>query len=151
LLVGAGTNPVASYSGLTWITETNTLNATNISINGDLVKNGSGNVGIGTIPSGTSGEKLHIVNSSTATNSGSGIIGLFVENPTNTAGHNSVISSRIGGSTAGKVIYSFDVSGVWGCSLTINGNDNTNKRLMFNSQWDGNGTDVWSLNIVMVM
>jgi hypothetical protein len=52
LLVGAGTNPVASYSGLTWITATNTLNASSISGAGSNITNiNANNITLGTINS----------------------------------------------------------------------------------------------------
>jgi hypothetical protein len=51
LLVGAGTNPIASYSGLTWITATNTLNASSISGAGSNITNiNADNITSGTLP-----------------------------------------------------------------------------------------------------
>jgi hypothetical protein len=100
----------------------------------------AGNVGIGiTDPA----NKLHIIHSSTALiPDTAGGIGLYVSNPTNTANHNSIISNRIAGSLANKVIYSMDVSGAYGWSMYMQGNDTTNKSLRFNSSWDAtNGTD----------
>jgi hypothetical protein len=94
-----------------------------------------GNVGIGT---NNPLAKLHINYTSTATNPDTGITGLYVYNPTNTAGQNSVITNRIGGSTAGSVIYGFDVSGSYGYSIKMNGNSSA---LRFNSGWNGAGTD----------
>jgi hypothetical protein len=98
-----------------------------------------GNVGIGTT---NPLAKLHIVNSSTATNPDSGVTGLYVYNPTNTAGQNSVITNRIGGSTAGSVIYGFDVSAAYGYSIKMNGNSSA---LRFNNGWNGEGTDRMTL------
>jgi hypothetical protein len=103
-----------------------------------------GNVGIGS--NDPSYAKLYIVNSSTALNHLQGTIGLWVHNPTNTAAQNSVICNKIGGSAAGKVIYSWDVSSAWGCSIVINGNDTTNKLLRFNDLWDGSGNDRMVIN-----
>jgi hypothetical protein len=103
-----------------------------------------GNVGIGS--NDPSNAKLYIVNSSTALNHLQGTIGLWVHNPTNTAAQNSVICNKIGGSTAGKVIYSWDVANAWGCSIVINGSDTTNKLLRFNDLWDGSGNDRMLIN-----
>ncbi len=69
----------------------NTVDATRIYYN-------TGNVGIGTT---NPAAKLHIVNSSTTSNPDTGITGLYVFNPTNSAGQNGVITNRIGGSSAG--------------------------------------------------
>jgi hypothetical protein len=104
----------------------------------------AGNVGIGS--NDPSNAKLYIVNSSTAANHQAGTIGLWVHNPTNTSGQNSVICNKIGGSSAGKVIYSWDVSTSWGCSIVINGNDATNRLMRFNDAWDGSGNDRMVIN-----
>ena len=104
-----------------------------------------GNVGIGT---NNPNAELHITCASTATNPDTGgtIIGLYVHNPTNTATQNSVIYNRIAGTTAGKVIYAFNVNGSYGCSLSINGNDTTNRLLRFNNSSDASGTDLMVIN-----
>ena len=94
-----------------------------------------GTVGIGT---NNPLAKLHIVNSSTAGNPDTGITGIYVYNPTNTAGQNSVITNRIGGSSAGSIIYGFDVTGAYGYSIKMNGNSSA---LRFNNNWEGAGTD----------
>jgi hypothetical protein len=104
----------------------------------------AGNVGIGS--NDPSNAKLYIVNSSTAANHIAGTIGLWVHNPTNTSGQNSVICNKIGGSSAGKVIYSWDVFNTWGCSIVINGNDATNRLMRFNDAWDGSGNDRMVIN-----
>jgi hypothetical protein len=67
---------------------------------------------------------------------------LYVNNPTNSAGQNSVITNRIGGSTAGKAIYSFDVANSHGYSMYLAGN---NTALKFNNNWEGAGTDTMTL------
>jgi hypothetical protein len=98
-------------------------------------------VGIGT---NNPSNKLHIVHSSTAANADTaGGIGLYVYNPTNTAGNNSVIINRIGGSTAGKVLYGFDVNAAYGYSIYMLGSSSD---LRFNNNWDGGGTDVMRLS-----
>jgi hypothetical protein len=52
LLVGAGTNPVTSFSGLTWVSGTNTLAATNITGAGSNITNiNANNITLGTIDS----------------------------------------------------------------------------------------------------
>ena len=104
-----------------------------------------GNVGIGT---NNPNAELQITCTSTATNPDTGgtIIGLYVHNPTNTASQNSVILNRIAGTTAGKVIYAFNVAGSYGCSLSINGNDTTNRLLRFNNNSDATGTDIMVIN-----
>jgi hypothetical protein len=79
-----------------------------------LVVGGNGNHGINT---GSPQSKLHIVNSSTALNPDVGITGIYVFNPTNSANQHSVITNRIGGSSAGRVMYSFDVNGA--CNYTL--------------------------------
>jgi hypothetical protein len=107
----------------------------------------NGNIGIGTAVSNTTVDnaKLYIVHSSTAANHLAGTISLWVHNPSNTTGQNSVICNKIGGSSAGKIIYSWDVSLTWGCSIVANGND-TNKNLRFNDAWDGSGIDRMTIN-----
>ena len=51
LLVGDGTNPVTSFSGLTWVTGTNTLAATNITGAGSNITNlNANNITTGTLP-----------------------------------------------------------------------------------------------------
>jgi hypothetical protein len=104
-----------------------------------------GNVGIGT---NNPNAELQVTCASTATNPDTGgtIIGLYVHNPTNTATQNSVILNRIAGSSAGKVIYAFNVAGSYGCSLSINGSDTTNRLLRFNSNSDATGTDLMVIN-----
>ena len=121
---------VALTGGSKWTTATDT---TRIYYN-------AGNVGIGTT---NPLSRLHIQYTSTATNPDSGITGLYVYNPTNTAGQNSVITNRIGGSTAGSVIYGFDVSAAYGYSIKLNGNSSS---LRFNNSWNGTGTDVMTLS-----
>jgi len=97
-------------------------------------------VGVGT---NSPTNKLHIVHSSTAANpTGTGGIGLYVYNPTNTAGNNSVITNRIGGSSAGKVLYGFDVDTAYGFSIYMLGSSSD---LRFNNNWEGAGTDVMRL------
>jgi hypothetical protein len=104
-----------------------------------------GNVGIGT---NNPNAELQITCASTATNPDTGgtIIGLYVHNPTNTASQNSVIYNRIAGSSAGKVIYAFNVASSYGCSMVINGSDTTNRLLRFNNSSDASGTDLMVIN-----
>ena len=99
----------------------------------------AGNVGIGTT---NPAARLHIEYTSTALNPFAGITGLYVFNPTNSAGQNSVITNRIGGSSAGRCMYSFDVNNAYGFSIYMTGN---NSALRFNNGWDGTGSDVMSL------
>jgi hypothetical protein len=101
----------------------------------------SGRIGIGTNNPNTT---LHIEHSSTSAQGAGG--GLYVFNPNNTANSCSVIGTRIGGSSANKCGYSWDVSGQFGWSVSINGNDMANKLLRFNPTWDATGTDVMTLN-----
>jgi hypothetical protein len=103
------------------------------------------NVGIGTT---NPNAELQITNSTTATNPDTPgtIISLYVHNPTNSASQNSVIYNRIGGTSAGKVIYAFNVLSSYGCSLVINGNDTTNRLLRFNNSSDASGTDLMVIN-----
>jgi hypothetical protein len=103
------------------------------------------NVGIGTT---NPNAELQITNSTTATNPDTPgtIISLYVHNPTNSASQNSVIYNRIGGTSAGKVIYAFNVLSSYGCSLVINGNDTTNRLLRFNNSSDATGTDLMVIN-----
>jgi hypothetical protein len=141
--VSIGTTDTATYK----LNVNGSLNATSLFVGGTAftgssqwvgttnIYNITGNVGIGT---NNPLAKLHINYTSTATNPDTGITGLYVYNPTNTAGQNSVITNRIGGSTAGSVIYGFDVSGSYGYSIKMNGNSSA---LRFNSGWNGAGTD----------
>jgi hypothetical protein len=80
-----------------------------------VISNG-GNIGIGTT---NPLSRLHIENSSTALNPVAGITSIYVNNPTNSAGQNSVITNRIGGSAAGRCMYSFDVNAAYGFSIYI--------------------------------
>jgi len=104
-----------------------------------------GNVGIGTT---NPNAELQVTCASTATNPDTPgtIIGLYVHNPTNSASQNSVIYNRIGGTSAGKVIYAFNVLSSYGCSLVINGNDTTDRLLRFNNSSDASGTDLMVIN-----
>jgi hypothetical protein len=104
-----------------------------------------GNVGIGTT---NPNAELQVTCSSTATNPDTPgtIISLYVHNPTNSASQNSVIYNRIGGTSAGKVIYAFNVLSSYGCSLVINGNDTTDRLLRFNNSSDATGTDLMVIN-----
>ena len=95
-----------------------------------------GNVGIGTHTPVT---RLHIEHSSTTFNAASG--GLYLFNPNNTANSSSCLGARIGGPLANRAGVSLDVLGQYGWSMYINGNDATNRRLIFNSSWDGGGSD----------
>jgi hypothetical protein len=120
------------------IQKTNNLDSTAMSFY-------KGNVGIGT---NNPNAELHVTCSSTATNPDTPgtIISLYVHNPTNTASQNSVIYNRIGGTSAGKVIYAFNVLSSYGCSLVINGNDTTDRLLRFNNSSDATGTDLMVIN-----
>jgi hypothetical protein len=116
------------------------LNGTlNTSSTSCMTISNSGNVGIGiTNPT----NKFHIINSSTSLNADTGNISLYVYNPTNAANNNSIICNRIGGTTAGKAMLSFDVSTSHGWSIYTQGNDTTNKALRINSNWEGaSGSD----------
>jgi hypothetical protein len=144
-----GKSPHATYT----LDVNGTLNATSILMGGSTISGrkwttatdaarifyNTGNVGIGT---NNPTVKLHIINSSTALNPDAGITGLYVYNPTNLAGKNSVITNRIGGSAAGRVVYSFDVSGSYGYSIKMDGNSSA---LKFNNNWEGAGTDTMTL------
>ena len=117
---------------------------TNLSFNNNLggtftnkitMKN-NGNLGIGTTNPNT---LLHIEHSSTSFNAASG--GLYLYNPNNTANNCSVLGARIGGSNANKAGISLDVNGFYGWSIYINGNDNAERWLRFNSSWDSTGNE----------
>jgi hypothetical protein len=114
---------VAITGGSKWTTATDT---TRIYYN-------SGNVGIGTT---NPTAKLHIINSSTTNDPSQG--GLYVYNSTNSAGQNSFITNRIAGSSAGKVVYSFDVNAAYGFSIKMDANSSA---LKFNNDWAGSGSD----------
>jgi alpha-tubulin suppressor-like RCC1 family protein len=69
---------------------------------------------------------------------GTGGMSLYVYNPTNAAGQSSIISNRIAGSSADKVIYSMAIDNSAtpnGWSIYMNAND-TNKLLRFNDTWN---------------
>ena len=139
--VGIGTTNVSSYN----------LNVAGTAyVSGSLEASGAvrfysssiidGNVGIGT---NNPINKLHIVNSSTGFEPRTDNISLYLYNPTNSAGQNSVIFNGIAGSIAGKVIYSFDVFQNYGFSIYLAGNNNA---LKFNNTITGSGTDLMTLN-----
>jgi len=113
------------------------LNGTlNTSSTSCMTISNSGNVGIGnTNPI----NKLEIINSTTSANAAIGNINLYVYNPTNAANNNSIICNRIGGSSAGKALLSFDVSASHGWSIYTQGNSTA---LRINSNWEGaSGSD----------
>ena len=112
----------------------NTHSANNTTWTTDMRIQG-GNVGIG-ITNPTS--KLHIINSSTASNPDAGSVGLYIFNPTNAVNQKSIITNRIAGSTCDKVMYSMDVGGSHGWSIFTRGN---NTALRINNNWAGDGTD----------
>jgi hypothetical protein len=115
-----------------------------LDVNGDTNIQGTvkinGNVGIGTT---TPTNRLHIVNSSTSGNPDTGSISLYVYNPTNSAGQNSVIINRVAGSTSGRVVCGFDINAVYGYSIKMDAN---NSALKFNYNWEGVGTDTMVIN-----
>ncbi len=88
--------------------------------------------------------KLHILNTSTVLNPDVGITGIYVYNPTNSEGQNSVITNRIGGSSAGRVMYSLDVNMAYGFAIKMEASSHA---LRFNNNWEGSGTDVMTLNV----
>ena len=97
----------------------------------------NGNIGIGTA---TVNAKLHISYSSTnLTDPTAGGVSLYMHNPTNSSGQNSVIVNRIAGSSSGKILYSLDVDANYGASIYMQGNQN---RLKFNSSWHASATDM---------
>jgi hypothetical protein len=98
-----------------------------------------GNVGIGT---NNPTSKLHIINSSTASDPDAGSVGLYVYNPTNSAGQHSVIMNRLGGTSAGRVLYGFDVFPSYGYSIMMDANSSA---LKFNNTWNGSGTNTMVL------
>jgi hypothetical protein len=78
----------------------------------------------------------------TGGNPDTGSISLYVYNPTNSAGQNSVIINRVAGSASGKVVYGFDVNAAYGYSIKMDAN---NSALKFNNNWEGAGTDTMTL------
>ena len=97
----------------------------------------TGNVGIGTA---TVNAKLHITHSSTnLSDPAAGGAGIYLHNPTNSSGNNSVMVNRIAGSSSGKIIYAMDVDANYGCSMYMQGNQN---RMKFNNAWHSLGTDM---------
>jgi hypothetical protein len=99
-----------------------------------------GQVGIGTT---NPGAPLMIYNAnSTGNDPRASHLDCF--NPTNTAGQNSIISNRIGGSSAGVVYYSMDVAGFAGFSM---GMQASSSRLSFRNAWNflAGGAEVMSL------
>jgi hypothetical protein len=96
----------------------------------------NGNIGIGT--NNASAPLTIYTNATSITPSNNA---LYVYNPNNTANNCSVISARIGGSSANKALYSLDVNGLYGWSMYINGADTTDKYLRLNNSLDGTGTD----------
>ncbi|NDB66131.1 MAG: hypothetical protein EB168_10790, partial [Euryarchaeota archaeon] len=86
-----------------------------------------GNVGIGT---DTPSAPLHIKssgNSNPATN------GIYVYNTSNTAGQDSIVSIRSGGSSAGDAYTSYDIAGEAGWATGIRNTDNA---YVINQGWD---------------
>ena len=82
--------------------------------------------------------KLVSVLDTTGGTGGTGGMSLYVYNPTNAAGQSSIISNRIAGSSADKVIYSMAIDNSAtpnGWSIYMNAND-TNKLLRFNDTWN---------------
>jgi hypothetical protein len=86
---------------------------------------------------------LSIRNSSTSTDPRYSMVDCF--NVANTAGQSSIISNRIGGSSAGVVYYSMDVTGSYGFSMGMRA---SSSRLSFINGWNftaGTGSEVMSL------
>ena len=94
----------------------------------------SGFVGIGTTNPNTS---LHIHHTSTSAAGDNS--GLYIYNPNNSANNSSVVGTRIAGNSANKCGYAWDVSGFYGWSAYINGNDTTDKGLRFNNSFTAGG------------
>ncbi len=118
------------YTNGTGIFDNNkiTLNAGNQQIMSIL---NTGNVGIGiTNPT----NKVHIIKNSTSTNADNGNIGLYVYNPTNAANNHSIICNRIGGTSAGRVLFVLDVLNSHGWSMYTSGN---NRGFAISSNWEG--------------
>ena len=149
--VGIGlTNPNVSYK----LDVSGNINALSYTVNGSQFNSSqwttatdttriyynTGNVGIGTT---NPLARLHINYTSTALNPDVGITGLYVYNPTNSAGQNSVITNRIGGASAGRCMYSFDVNGAYGYSIKMEASSHA---LRFNNNWEGSGTDNMVIN-----
>lgn len=66
--------------------------------------------------------------------------GLYVFNPTNTAGNNATACLRVAGTSAGNPFYSLDVNGSSGWSMGIDNADQ--RKLKFRNDWNfGAGTD----------
>lgn len=87
----------------------------------------NGNVGIGTTaPSAP----LQVTASGTGEPSTNG---LYVYNPTNTAGQNAVLCARVAGTTGGNPFVALDVNGETGWSMGV---DNSNNSLKFSNDWN---------------
>uniref|UniRef100_A0A6C0LNA8 Peptidase S74 domain-containing protein n=1 Tax=viral metagenome TaxID=1070528 RepID=A0A6C0LNA8_9ZZZZ len=93
----------------------------------------NGNIGIGT---NNPTSKLQINHDNSTT------YAMRIFNANNSSGNNSVIFNSIGGASAGKVVYSLDVSGNYGYSMYMNANSSA---LRFNNGGLGDGTDVMVL------
>jgi hypothetical protein len=124
ILIGNGTSTILQSANLTWDNTNNRL-------------------GIGiTNPT----NKLHIIHNSTDTGLIEGA-GIHLQNTSNTAFNNSWILNQIAGNSANKVIYSMNVSGWYGWSMYLQGNDTTNRLLRFHSAWDAtSGADRMVIN-----
>jgi len=97
-----------------------------------------GKMGIGiTTPSAP----LVIYNASSTGNDPAGSH-LYCYNPTNSAGQCSIITTRIGGSSAGQAYYSLDVAGSYGFSFGMSG---ASSRLQFRNAWNFSGTEVFTI------
>jgi hypothetical protein len=148
-LLGSGSSAdtlqaITVGSGLTLSSGTLTANAVTSSwvyngANGNIYYNpsigplnGTYNVGIGTT---NPQYKLDVVGQIMSSS------GVYCYNTNNSAGQSAIVQSRIGGTSADKAIFSFDVSGSYGWSIYAAGNDTTNKSLRFNNGFVGNGTD----------
>lgn len=93
-----------------------------------MTLDGNGNVGLGiTTPTA----KLHVIangNANPDTN------GLYVYNPTSTAGQDAIVAARVNNATGGNPFLSLDVAGITGWSIGID--NQQDQALKFSNQWN---------------
>ena len=111
------------------------LNTSGGSISGSL--NVSGNLGVGTT---NPTAPLHVIAKQSTRPD---LNGLYVHNPTNSAGNHAMVTARVGGGSGGNPWFSLDVENVSGWSIGMDNADN--RKLKIRRDWQFSTNDVLTI------